>query len=77
MITTYHNPYRMGGYVGCGPDWTGVHAKCGCRAEAAPHVGGPTLGLAGAIDDLAPAPKLLLGVGLLVGAVVLFRAVSA
>lgn len=77
MITPYVNPYRMGGYEGCGPDWTGAYAKCGCRAVARPRASGPTLGLAGVLDELAPGPKLALGVLLLVGGVVIFQAVEA
>ena len=74
-MVTYTNPYRMGGYEGCGPDWNG--RRCPCVAVAPPRASGPTLGgLSGAVDELDPLPKLALGVALLAGAFVILSALD-
>lgn len=75
MITTYNNPYRMGGYEGCGPDWTGKK-RCPCLAVGAPRASGPTVGFSGVIDELGPVPKLAVGLAMLAGAFVILKALD-
>lgn len=75
MITSYVTPYRMGGYEGCGPDWTGKK-RCPCLAVGPSRASGPTVGFSGVIDELGPGAKLGVGIAMLAGAFVILKALD-